>query len=288
MRELPAPLDVRLMNVTASFMFAGVCMLVLVLAVGWVLRHPVFAIQRIVVEGQLVHNNAVTLRANVAPHLAGNFFTIDLGQAQAAFEQVPWVRKAEVRRAYPNSLRVLLHEHEAQAYWGEDSGAAMVNTLGEVFEANLGELEREGMPRLDGPQGSAPQVLSMFYALEPLFAALDLPIDALTLRDRGSWFLTLGNGARLELGGGSTEQVLQRSQRWLRTVRTVLQQYQRSPDALEYADLRYTDGYALRLRGVDTISPAAAQALAQRQQRQAAAATTTSNHQKNRTAEGRH
>ncbi len=41
-----------------------------------------FSISRIVVEGELVHNNAVTLRANVAPHLAGNFFTIDLPQAQ--------------------------------------------------------------------------------------------------------------------------------------------------------------------------------------------------------------
>lgn len=274
MRELPAPLDVRLMNVTASFMFGGACILVLVLVVGWALHHPVFSITRIVVEGELVHNNAVTLRANVAPHLAGNFFTIDLGQAQAAFEQVPWVRKAQVRRAYPNSLRVLLHEHVAQAYWGEASGAAMVNTLGEVFEANLGELEREGMPRLDGPQGSAPQVLRMFYALEPLFASLELSVDALMLRDRGSWLLVLDNEARIELGSGTPEQVLQRTQRWLRTLRTVLHQYQRPANAIEYADLRYADGYALRLRGVNTISPAAAQALAQRQ---AAAAKNAAN-----------
>lgn len=283
MRERPTPLDIRLMNVTASFMFGGGCILVLVLVVGWVLRHPVFSINRIVVEGELVHNNAVTLRANVAPHLAGNFFTIDLPQAQTVFEQVPWVRKAEVRRAYPNSLRVLLHEHVAQAYWGAASGAAMVNTFGEVFEANLGELEREGLPRLDGPEGSAPQVLAMFYALEPLFQALDLSVDALTLRDRGSWLLVLSNEAQLELGSGTPEQVLQRTQRWLRTVRTVLERYQRTANAIEYADLRYTDGYALRLRGVNTISPAAAKALAQRQ-----AAATTTNSPKNRPAEGRH
>ncbi len=178
------------------------------------------------------------------------------------------MRKAEVRRAYPNSLRVLLHEHVAQAYWGAASGAAMVNTLGEVFEANLGELEREGLPRLDGPEGSAPQVLAMFYALEPLFQALDLSVDALSLRDRGSWLLVLSNEAQLELGSGTPEQVLQRTQRWLRTVRTVLERYQRTANAIEYADLRYTDGYALRLRGVNTISPAAAKALAQRQQQQ--------------------
>ena len=234
------------------------------MVVGWVLQHPVFAINRIVVEGELVHNNAVTLRANVAPHLAGNFFTIDLAQAQAVFEQVPWVRKAQVRRAYPNSLRVILHEHVAQAYWGEESGAAMVNTHGEVFEANLGELEREGMPRLVGPDDSAPEVLRMLYALEPLFAALSREIDALTLRDRGSWELVLDNGAHIELGSGGVEEVLQRVQRLVRTLQPVLQEYQRSSDALEYADLRYPDGYALRLSGVATISREAAKAMAAR------------------------
>lgn len=259
-----APLDVRLMNVTASFMFGGACILVLVMLVGWALHHPVFAISRIVVEGELVHNNAVTLRANVAPQLAGNFFTIDLEKAQQAFEQVPWVRRAQVRRAYPNSLRVILQEHVAQAYWGEESGAAMVNTLGEVFEANLGELDREGMPRLAGPPDTAPEVLRMLYALEPLFAPLGREIDALTLRDRGSWLVVLDNGARIELGAGGVEEVLQRAQRLVRTLPTVLQEYQRSSDALEYADLRYADGYALRLHGVATISREAAQAMAVR------------------------
>ena len=169
-----------------------------------------------------------------------------------------------MRRAYPNSLRVILHEHVAQAYWGEESGAAMVNTHGEVFEANLGELEREGMPRLVGPDGSAPEVLRMLYALEPLFAALSREIDALTLRDRGSWELVLDNGAHIELGSGGVEEVLQRVQRLVRTLQPVLQEYQRSSDALEYADLRYPDGYALRLSGVATISREAAKAMAAR------------------------
>ena len=72
------PLDVRLMNATASVLFAG-CAVLLVAVLGWwAVRHPAFSIARIVVEGELVHNNAVTLRANVAPSLTGNFFTVDL------------------------------------------------------------------------------------------------------------------------------------------------------------------------------------------------------------------
>lgn len=248
------PLDVRLMNATASVLFAGCAVLLLAVLSWWAVRHPAFSIARIVVDGELVHNNAVTLRANVAPSLTGNFFTVDLGAARKAFEQVPWVRTAEVRREFPNSLRVIIKEHVAQAYWGPENGASMVNGMGEVFEANVGEVEREGLPRLQGPEGSASQVLAMYYALEPAFAPLEVGIDTLTLRDRGSWLARLDNDAVIELGNGTPEQVMQRTQRFVRTLGQVTGQYQRRADALESADLRYPDGYALRLRGVSTVS----------------------------------
>ena len=98
---MPAPLDVKLMNMTASVLFGlrpacagGGCLVVM--------RYPPgFAIARIVVQGDLVHNNAVTLRANVGPLAGGQLFTVDLRAAREAFEQVPWVRKAAVRREYP-------------------------------------------------------------------------------------------------------------------------------------------------------------------------------------------
>jgi cell division protein FtsQ len=281
--SMPAPLDVKLMNVTATAMFGGVAILMLAVVSWWAVRHPAFSIARIVVEGEMLHNNAVTLRANVAPHLTGNFFTIDLKDAREAFEQVPWVRQAEVRREYPNSLRVILHEHEPQAYWGPETGTAMVNTMGEVFEANVGEVEREGLPRLSGPEGSAVEVLRMYYALDPVFTAMGAPIDALTWRDRGSWLVQLDNGASIELGSGKPEEVLQRTQRFVRTLPQITQQYQRTAEALEYADLRYPDGYALRLRGVTTVSREKALEMARRQ-----AAQQQKDSKKNRPTEGRH
>ena len=192
------PFDVKLMNITATVMFMG-CLTACVMAVGWwLMRTPAFNIGRIVVEGELVHNNAVTLRANVAPVLKGNFFTVDLKAAQHAFEQVPWVQEAQVRREYPNGLRVALKEHVAEAFWGAETGAGLVNKAGEVFEANLGELDREGLPRLQGPEGSAPRVLQMYRALEPALKPLDVALDSLTLDARGSWTLVLDNDALLD------------------------------------------------------------------------------------------
>ena len=251
---MPAPLDVKFMNLAASLVFMACVVLVLAAGAWWVLRHPAFAIGRIVVQGELVHNNAVTLRANVAPQLVGNFFTINLTAARDAFEQVPWVRNAQVHRQYPRTLRVVLEEHHAAAHWGPETGSAMVNQQGEVFEANSEATEQDSLPRLQGPEGYAGQVLQMHGLLQPVFEPLGMKIETLTLSGRGGWNAVLDGGAVVELGGGTNEAVVQRTQRFARTLAQVAAQHRRRPDTLESADLRHTGGYAVRLRGVSTVS----------------------------------
>ena len=251
---MPAPLDVKLMNLTASVLFLGCVVLVVAAGAWWVLRHPALSIGRIVVQGDLVHNNAVTLRANVAPRLVGNFFTLNLRTAREAFEQAPWVRTAQVRREFPGTIEVVLEEHQAAAHWGPESGTTMVNRQGEVFDANADEAEYEGLPRLSGPNGQSGQVMSMQRQLQTIFEPLGMVVQALDLSRRGGWHLELDSGAAVELGGGTTEEVLQRTQRFVRTLTQVAQHYGRRADALESADLRHSGGYALRLRGVTTVT----------------------------------
>jgi cell division protein FtsQ len=130
----PTPLDVKLMNTTASLLFMVFALLVAGAVAGWAVRHPVFAIRGITVSGEVTHNNAVTLRANVTPRLSGTFFTLDLTATRLAFEAVPWVRQAVVRREFPNRLKVQLQEHKAVAYWGPESDSRLLNNFGEVLK----------------------------------------------------------------------------------------------------------------------------------------------------------
>ncbi|WP_311222036.1 MULTISPECIES: cell division protein FtsQ/DivIB [unclassified Acidovorax] len=251
---LPAPFDVKLMNWTATALFVGCAALVLVAGGSWLLRLPMFSIGRIVVQGELVHNNPVTLRANVGPHLVGNFFTVDLQAVREAFEQVPWVRSAMVRREFPNSLRVELQEHQAAAFWGAEGGTTLVDSGGDVFEANNDDLDGDDLPRLIGPEGRSMEVLQMVRSLVPVFEPLGHDIDVLELTGRGGWRVTLEGGAVVELGGGPNTEVLQRAQRFVQTLPQVAAQQGRRVDALETADLRHDGGYALRLRGVSTVT----------------------------------
>jgi cell division protein FtsQ len=250
--SIPVPFDVKLMNVTATLVYALFALVLLAAGAWWVLRQPFFPLAGIKVDGEVTHNNAVTLRANVAPQLAGNFFTVDLARARAAFEAVPWVRKAVVRREFPNKLRATLTEHVPVAHWGDEAQSRLVNGFGEVFEANVAEVD-DSLPRLDGPTGQAGQVLGMYRVLQPLFAPYELSIDALTLSGRGSWRAVLDTGAAIELGRGQSEEVAARTQRFLVTVAPVARQYGRTAASVEGADLRHNEGYALRLRGVTTV-----------------------------------
>jgi cell division protein FtsQ len=254
-RPAPLPGDVRLMQSTANAVFVLAAVALLAAGVLWLARLPVFAVKAIKIEGEVHRNSVSTIRANAAPKLAGNFFTLDLQKTRAAFESVPWVRHAVVRRVWPDRLAVRLEEHRAAALWaGDDGNDRLVNTHGEVFEANIGDVEDEALPRFAGPEGSTAAMLGLYRRLQPVLARLDEgDIESLQLSVRGSWRATLDNGAVVELGRGSDEEVLARADRFVRTLAQVTGRYQRP---LEYADLRHADGYAVRLKGVTTTVPA--------------------------------
>ena len=253
MNAADLPGDVRLMQLTANAMFVLAALALAVLAFNWAVRQPAFALHRITIGGDVTRNSVTTIRANAAPKLSGNFFTLDLAAGRRAFESVPWVRHAVVRRVWPDRLAVRLEEHRPAAVWaGNKAEDKLVNTFGEVFQANLGDVEDDGLPVLDGPQGSSGQLLTMLGRLGPVFAPQGLRIERLTLSDRGSWRAALDSGAQVELGRGTDDEVVARTERFAATLPQVTGRFQRP---LEYADLRHQDGYAVRLTGITTVNP---------------------------------
>jgi cell division protein FtsQ len=257
----PMPADIRLMNTVASAVFVLAGAGALVAGVLWLMRSPGWPIRAVVLDGDLARNSVPTIRANAMPRLAGNFFSTDLQQDRLAFEAVPWVRRAVVRRVWPDRLAVRLEEHRAAALWEGQNDAPgtdrLVNSYGEVFEANVGDVEDDRLPTLAGPEGSAARMLALQRRLEPVFARLGAAIDRLSLSGRGSWRVELDNGAAVELGRGSDDELIDRTERFARTLTQATGRWQ-AP--LEYADLRHPDGYAVRLRGVRTTTAASAAA----------------------------
>ncbi|MBC7548449.1 MAG: FtsQ-type POTRA domain-containing protein [Polaromonas sp.] len=245
------PADVRRMNTATGVLLGVLAVLGLLLAGAWAVRQPLFDLSAVRVDGDTARNSAATLRANVMSKLSGNFFSVDMAQTRAAFEAVPWVRRAVVQREFPNRLHVVLQEHHPLARWGADGDAYLVNTFGEVFEVNQGDVDAQDLPLLSGPVGQATLVLQGYQKLSPVFEQLDAVLEALDLTEQGSWRAQLDSGAVVNLGHGSLDEIQARTRRFVDTFTQVSSRYGRP---LESADLRYSTGYALKLRGVTTVS----------------------------------
>ena len=244
------------MNATALLLGLVAGAALLAIALLWAVRQPAFGIRTVRIDGDVARNSAATLRAHVRAGLTGNFFTLDLAAAQRAIEEAPWVRRAVIYRLWPNRLAVQLEEHRAAALWGNDDDL-LVNSHGEVFTANLGDVEDDDLPTLQGPDGSAPAMLALLRRLSPVLSGAKMRITTLSLSGRGTWAMQLDAGASVELGRGSEAELVQRTEQFVHSVGGVIARYERP---LLYADLRHHQGYAVRLKGISTVNDSASQA----------------------------
>jgi cell division protein FtsQ len=198
-----------------------------------VVRLPIFPIRAIEVSGQIAHTTRNQVEQIVSRELKGNFFTLDLEQARAAFEKLPWVRTANVRRQWPDHLQVELEEQIAVARWHD---TALVNSYGEAFEA----ASNETLPVFIGPQGSAAEVHRQYQSFARALSVLDKTPKEVVLSDRGAWRITLNDGQVLELG---REQMDERLQRFVAAYPRTLAQL---PPMRLRIDLRYPNGFTVR------------------------------------------
>jgi cell division protein FtsQ len=253
MNSADMPLDVKLMAVATQLLLGVFAVLCLVALGNWLMRQPLWAVKSIVVDGDVTHQSAVAMRAQLAaplrPRLQPGFLALDLQPVRELFEDLPWVRQAVVRREFPNRLRVTLREHQAVAWWNASGSGQLVDTDGTVFDASPDD--GDNLPELAGPDGQAARVLALYRTLAPELERLELGLERLELTDRGAWRARLDSGAVVELGRGTSDELLARLNRFTATLSQLDARY---AGALQSVDLRYPNGYALRVRGVTTLA----------------------------------
>lgn len=242
--------DARTLNAAASTLLGLLALALLASSLWWVAQRPMFTLKVIRLEGAeapLRRVSASTVKSTALPRIKGNFFTANLDVVRTAFEAVPWVRKASVRREWPNRLVVTLEEHVPLGTWGEDG--RLVSVKGDVFVANLDEAEEDGgLPEFAGPDGSEKEVVARFAELREWFAPVNLAPDSVQLSSRYAWSVKLNNGMKVELGREQTKTTVK--DRVARLVSVYPQLIARLQDRIEGVDLRYPNGMALKASGM--------------------------------------
>src|SRR5687767_1030696 len=223
-----------LVNALASALFAIAAMLVVGAILLRVSQLPEFALREVRVGGELKHVTRGEIEDVVRRELKGSFFTLDLARARGAFERLPWVRAVAVRRQWPAGLDVALEEHQPFARWG---AAALVNNHGEVFHAAY-----EGpLPLFVGPEGAAREIAIQYrYFRRSLAVIGETPVEV-RVSARRAWQLKLESGLTLALGRENIEARLARFVATQPRAAAVLGR------RVDYVDLRYANGYAVRI-----------------------------------------
>ena len=242
-----------MMNLVADGLFVTGGFLLIWSAVIYLQQLPAFSLRHVVVVSTTPQVSRQQIEYVAKTAITGNFFTVDLAATRAAYQALPWVRKAEVRRIWPDVLELTIEQHQAVAHWTpHEDEPRLVNSYGEVFVASLDAADESiQLPIFDGPEGSAPRLLERFNEFKSGLVTIARVPTAVWLSPRDAWRLTLDDGVRLELGRDQVKHpVTERLARFVASYPIARARMNATPQApLQVVDMRYPNGFALRAGG---------------------------------------
>jgi cell division protein FtsQ len=230
-----------LMNLVADVLIIGSSAAFAWTAVIALQRLPFYPLREVQVVNELNQVQRAQIENAARNVVSGNFFTVNIDGARAAFEKLPWVRRVEVRRQWPDTIVLSVEEHVPVARWrAADGESRLVNTFGEVFVGNI-DLP---LPVFSGPEGSAPEVLARYKEFDQSLSKIGQHAKAVALSPREAWQVRLDNGLLLDLGRDQTKLPL--AERMARFTEHYPTAIKRSQMHVVAVDMRYPNGFTLR------------------------------------------
>jgi len=269
--------NARLLNLLANGMFMLAALIIVQIAFVAIINSPWLPLKTVRVLGPVEHVTREHVMDALAGRPLGNFFSADLAAVRGWLETVSWVRQVNVRRQWPDTLEVSFEEHRALARWSALTSAknslaverTLVNTFGELFvhdeaPSAKASLLLAALPRFAGATGTERELTERYHSFKTVLMPLELELTQLALSPRYSWQLRLSDGLVIELGrepsapsdrvvGRSVDRAVDRLTRFVAAYPDTLATLNRK---LGYVDLRYSNGFALRIPELANSAPA--------------------------------
>jgi len=192
-------------------------------------------IRMLILQGSFQRVPSIQIEAALGSNFNHGFFSVDITEMRRQIERLDWIDKAEIRRIWPDMLKIELTEHRAVARWGK---GGLLNIHGELFTENMRHTFPE-LPQLTGPDGREKEVANYYLSMRAPLAQANLHMQRLSMDDRGAIRLFLEDGQEIRLGQNG---VTERLDRFFTIVAPILaSKFAR----VRYVDLRYTNGFAV-------------------------------------------
>ena len=211
------------------------------------LDRPVDAVR---VEGVLTLAERAAVRTVLTDRLRSGLLSLDLDAVIDSVQALSWPQVVRVRRVWPSTLVVSVVKQEPVALWGDGRYLTSNGRVVKLADAP------DNLPRLLCMHSTPAQALEVYQRLAQSAEWAGERMVRLDENSLGEWRAHLSAasanpGIAVMLGAGGARVLQHRLHRFF-TVRNGLPAER--ADALRYADVRYTNGVALRFEPASMLA----------------------------------
>lgn len=171
-------------------------------------------------------------------NLPNNSLLQDVKLIERCLNKLPWIKKINVRKKWPNILEIFLLEYIPIAYWNNIYLIDKNGTLFYFFKNH----SLEFIPKLYGPYNSEAQVLNGYINMKKILEKIKLQLKIVSINHRQSWKIITNNDISIILG---RENYLKRLNIFVALYPFLKKQAIKKNKRINHVDLRYNSGAAV-------------------------------------------
>ena len=199
------------------------------------------AIKKILINKSLQYVEKNEVDALLQQALEKDFFSLELKDVAQTVNHIPWVKSAQVKKIWPDTILVNIQEQNPVARWGD---AQLISATGEVFAP--GNLQGfSDLPHLIGKQVQREEITRFYDQTKRTLRDNGLNISVLNMRSAFEWHVQFDNGLLIILS----------EKQGLAKIKEFNEVYQKhiSPklEDIAHVDLRYDSGFVVAWRRDD-------------------------------------
>ena len=199
-----------------------------------------FQIKNISIDSRVINANKKTIEEYSEKYLKEkSFFNLNIDILKKDLEKIEWVKSVNIRRVYPNGVKLSIEEHKPIAIWNNKK---YINDFGEVFFVN--KISKD-LPRLNSQENRSFSLYKYFslFSDNLLKNKINAKIIEINENDIGSLSILLSSDILVKFGSKDISEKIMVFFKVYKALNTRLNASDLKK--IRYIDMRYSNGFSI-------------------------------------------